>query len=132
MYFSTAFFLFLLSQDVPEVNAKLTLHSISRATERLHKYANYKSSRIARDLRLVFQGLAVDQSSSELSQRVYCVRPDALSSLRNDTDTTSTSPATATSTGSSSSPTITSAYKLVESHVSLFIFIPCIHFLTKT
>lgn len=130
MYLPPALLLLLLAQEAPTALAFAPHRSLVTATERFHKYAKRRSSRLARDLRVVFQGLSVDQADSDPndSHRVYCVRPDDLSGLKGNVS--STSPATshsgsafATATGSGTavpSATATSAYKLVESHVRPF------------
>ncbi|KLO20225.1 glycoside hydrolase family 16 protein [Schizopora paradoxa] len=91
--------------------------SVLRATERLHEYAKRRSAGLARDLRVVFQGLKEQDSVQGDSNRVYCVRPDDPFSAFNGS---STSPATASPGASGTSqaavPTFTSAYSVVEKH----------------
>ncbi|KAL5488226.1 hypothetical protein ACEPAI_6334 [Sanghuangporus weigelae] len=113
--------LLLLSALTPAAYAFAPHRSITDATERFHTFAKRHSARFARDLRVVFQGLAVDQAESDpnTSRRVYCVRPDDLS-VGLGGNATSTSPATsspsASGTSSGAAPTATSPWKLVESH----------------
>ncbi|KAH8120422.1 glycoside hydrolase family 16 protein [Phellopilus nigrolimitatus] len=119
MYLPAAIFLLLLAQGAPTALAFSPHRSLGRAAERLHRFAKRNSAGLARDLKITFQGLSVDQSEpdSGSQHRVYCVRPDAFTSLQGNA--TSTSPATATRTTTSSgaaSATATSAFKLVESH----------------
>ncbi|KAL5535619.1 hypothetical protein ACEPAF_3713 [Sanghuangporus sanghuang] len=125
MYLPPALLLLLSAQVAPVAYAFAPHRSLADATERFHRFAKRHSARFARDLRVVFQGLAVDQAESDpnASHRVYCVRPDDLSAGFGS-NTTSTSPATSLATGSASAsgtssgaaPTATSPWKLVESH----------------
>lgn len=123
MYLPIALLLLLVSQGLPLASALAPHKSLSRATERLHSFAKRKSAGLARDLRVIFQGLSVDtvESDSSSSHRVYCVRPDPFSAA----DGNSTSPANASPSGTASSPasTATSAFKLVEEHVSSKYFV---------
>ncbi|EJD03859.1 glycoside hydrolase family 16 protein [Fomitiporia mediterranea MF3/22] len=121
MYLPLALPLLLFAQAAPAARAFEPHRSLARATEQFHRYAKRHSARFARDLRVVFQGLSVEQADSDpnASRQVYCVRPDDLSAGLKGNGS-STSPATnrpgSTGTASGATPTATSAYKLVESH----------------
>lgn len=136
MRIPTPLLLLVLAQASSVAEAFSPHHSFSKATERLHKFAKRKSAGLARDLRVVFQGIKSDSGTdSGSSHRVYCVRPssDPFAVIKGN----STSPATATTSGTASRtashttgtatrapvPSATSAFKLVESHVGCSTFL---------
>lgn len=139
MRIPTPLLLLVLAQTSSLAEAFSPHHSFSKATERIHKFAKRKSASLARDLRVVFQGIKSDTGTdSGSSHRVYCVRPssDPFAAIKGN----STSPATATTSGTASRtasrtgsstgtatrapvPSATSAFKLVESHVGCDTFL---------
>lgn len=137
MRIPTPLLLLVLAQTSSLAEALSPHLSFSKATERIHKFAKLKSAGLARDLRVVFQGIKSDTGTdSGSSHRVYCVRPssDPFAAIKGN----STSPATATTSGTASRtvsgsvtgtatrapvPSATSAFKLVESHVGCDTFL---------
>jgi len=118
-----SFLVIVAAQSSPACAEFALHHSLLRATEQLHNYAKRQSAGLARDLRVVLQGLKIqDLSVQGDSQRVYCVRPDdPFAALHGN----STSPATATpkpgggspsGTSQAGMPTFTSAFTMVEQH----------------
>ena len=123
MLIPTSLLMLVLVQTSQFVDAFSPHKSLLYATERLHKFAKRKGSRLARDLHVVFQAIIVESDSSH---PVVCVKPsDPFAALQGS----STSPASASITTTRShgatgtnthapEPSGTSAYKLVESYVS--------------
>ncbi|TDL28915.1 glycoside hydrolase family 16 protein [Rickenella mellea] len=97
---------FLLAQLMSLAEAGFAPHhSLSRATERLHKFAIRHSAGLARDLRVVFYGRDVADQIPLGSHKVYCKLPDPFNN-GNVNGGNSTSPATATSSSAGhSTPT---------------------------
>lgn len=129
MYLHVPLLAFLLTL-APPADAGFAPHqSLARATERLHKFALRHSAGLARDLRIVLQGIAADeqpQASVPSSSRVFCARPDPLGTNNGTSPATPTTPTTSggTATDSGVVPTATSVYQLQESHVrTLFLLL---------
>ena len=135
--------LFLLLSISLEARAFDARSSLSRATERVHKFALRHSAGLARDLRLILRNL--DQqplSKSTVTHRVYCTKASVF-----DSESNGSSPATpttgltggnnnnnnndnndngdinnntsGTTSGGGPRPTPSSAFRLVEEHVRI-------------
>ena len=114
--------LLLLTLDAPGGASAFSPHrSLASATERFHRFAKKQSAGLARDLRVVFQGLNVEQNDVIAdTHKVYCTRPDEAQAPLGNASATSPATRTSTSSGTTSTPTAVSPFKLVEEHVSSF------------
>lgn len=132
-----------ISTVILSLDTALAFHQtlVRHAVDSLHLEVNRRSNSLAKDLRVAFGGIFPRALTSSQSGHVVYCKPSRQVPLSGGsgggseyngtsiigTRTSPTARPTSTETSTSSSPTVTSPWKLIDSHVYIFLIQHIVH-----